>query len=99
MTKLEEMEAKMRRLIPDEMRAHAVFPLPWEDEDGIWHEPAKDAIAIRIANASLVVDAYVRGDDLDMPDELFSDRIMKPMLACLDSEAIKLRADRAAENI
>jgi hypothetical protein len=60
---------------------------PYQDEEGNWHTPPDDAVAIRVATGFHYVDAMFTESDLAWTDAMFSERILAPMLSLLDHSA------------
>lgn len=81
---------KANRCLPATVKAFAQFPMPWEGEDGVLHEPLPDMVLMRIRRDPLgetmvYVDAMVSESDAQLSDQDFNERIVKPMLAVLES--------------
>lgn len=80
---------KANRCLPAGFKAFSQFPMRWQDEDGVWHEPAADAIAMRVRRDPLgetmtYVDALIHEADEGMPDDAFKERIIAPILAAFE---------------
>lgn len=85
MSTVDAMREKVSRLIPAGMRTAVHVPLPWEDEFGEWHELAVDVLAVRISTTDhKVVDMLVSDSQIDVPDQIFLERIVQPALAVLE---------------
>lgn len=74
---------RFSRYMPPAVTLRASVPMPWQDEEGEWHDPPEDAIVLRVSSRSHVADAVIVSEDIGMTDEQFQQRILGPMLALL----------------
>lgn len=86
----EFIAAKANRCLPPGFKASAIRPMPWRDEDGIWHEVADDVVALRvrrdpISEIMTYVDTLLREEDRGMTDVAFHERIIAPILAAFEA--------------
>ena len=99
MSAADQIVKKANRCLPAGFKAFGQFPLPWQDEDGVWHEPAADAIVMCVRRDPLGetptrVDAMLHEADVGIPDDAFKERIIAPILAALEQHESEQRCGK-----
>lgn len=83
------MAAKAERCLGPGFKVAVLFPMPFKDEFGAWHQAAEDSLMMHIRRDPVVnefryVDVMLAKSEVDMPDELFAKRIIAPILAAFE---------------